>query len=485
MQNIIARLNSKLLLSASIITASIALVIGATFAFFSDTETSQNNLLEAGAVDLKIDNTSYLNGVLNPGTTWTLSDLTDQLFFNFHDIKPGDVGEDTISLRVQNDAWACANFNMTKNDDNTCTEPELLDDPDCDEPDGDVNDGDLAQNLNFVFWTDDGDNVLETGETIIKEGTAGAALNTDLTLADSNQNNLGGQDGDPLEGSTTYYIGKAWCFGTLTLAPLSQDGQGAGGPRTPANSSGGISCDGTSLNNATQTDIVMADFTFNAVQARNNPNFLCFPLPTPTPTPIPSPSPSPQACNQADVMLVLDRSGSINSTELGQLKTAAKDFVDSLGLSALGIHAGKSSFATTGNLNHHLTDDPVSLKAAIDAMTSGGLTNLKAGIDLAKTEMDNPGDGHDRADGTSPDKMIIITDGHPNRPLPSSTSDDVAAASADAARLAGSEIFVVGVGSDVNQSYLENEIADDSSHYFSVSDYSALQDTLEDLDLCD
>jgi len=466
----------RLLLSFATLLGATALIIGATFAFFSDTETSANNTLEAGALDLKIDNTSYYNGVLNQDTTWTLSDLTDQLFFDFQDIKPSDFGEDTMSFHVDNDSWVCAEFTLTENSDNTCTEPELLDDVTCEEPG--LDDGELAQNINFVFWEDDGDNVLEDDEGIIEQGTAEDVFdNNTITLADSLINNIGGIPGDPMAGGSNHYIGKAWCFGTLTLAPVPAD-QGV-----DPTQNGGILCDGSQLDNATQTDRVLADIQFSAVQSRNNPDFVCGGEPTITPTV--TPTPTLAACQQADVMLVLDRSGSINSTELGQLKTAAKDFVDSLGLSTTGIHAGKSSFATTGSLNHHLSDNPVSVKAAIDAMVAGGFTNLKAGIDLAKTEMDNPGDGDDRTDGTSPDKMIVITDGHPNRPLPSSTADDVAATSADAARAAGSEIFVVGVGADVNETYLKNEIADDAAHYFSVSSYGGLQTALAALDLCE
>ncbi|MBI4058014.1 VWA domain-containing protein [Candidatus Microgenomates bacterium] len=484
----------RILLSLLLLGIVGSAAFGLSNAFFSDTETSTGNTLAAGSLDLKIDNTCYYNNQAciegswdgNPengacSCTWDSTDLDGHLFFNLTDIKPGDREEDTISLTVEdNDAWACAEILLTKNDDNTCTEPELEDDLTCSDPG--VGQGELAQSLEMIFWVDDGDNVLEEDEDIIKEGTAGAALNQQITLADATSNLFEATPGSGLTGGKTYYIGKALCLGDLTTQPLTQDNLGPTSPTTPANSTGGILCDGTELDNSTQTDSVMADISFSAVQHRNNPGFLCG---GGTPPPSTTPSPTPQACEQADVMLVLDRSGSISSTELGQLKTAAKDFVDSLGLSTTGIHAGKSSFATTGDLNHHLTDDPTSLKAAIDAMISGGLTNLKEGIDLAKVEMDNPGDGHDRTDGTSPDFMIVITDGHPNRPSPSSTADDVAAASADAARLAGSEIFVVGVGADVNESYLENEIADDPDHYFSVSDYSGLQTILQGLDLCE
>lgn len=229
---------------------------------------------------------------------------------------------------------------------------------------------------------------------------------------------------------------------------------------------------------------MLGNIEFRAVQARNNKNFTCEETDL-SPTPTPSPT---LACAQADVMLVLDRSGSINPTELSQLKTAAKAFIDALGLSTFGIHAGFSSFATNGTLNQHLTDDSLTVKSAIDALVSGGFTNLKEGLDLARNEHANPGDGHDRDDSTSPDKVIVITDGHPNRPLPSDTADDAAASSADAYWADGAEIFVVGVGSDVNTTYLKNEIADPDDpgeqHYYSITDYSGLENLLKNLDLC-
>lgn len=477
----------RLLLSLLLIGVLGSVAFGLTTAFFSDKETSSNNSLQAGKVDLLIDNTSYLNGVLNQDTTWKSDNLPGHLFFNFNDIKPSDFGEDTISIKVEdNDAWACAEISLTKNDDNTCTEPELVDDPNCSEPNDNLKDGELAQNINMVFWADDGDNVLEDNEAttsaILAQGTAQKVLDgTKITLADSTKNIFGQTTGTPLKGGQTYHIGKAWCFGTLTLKPLTQDNVGVGSSFSPANSTGGVSCDGSKLNNATQTDVVMADVSFSAFQSRNNPNFTCGPLPSGSPSPSQTPSPTPQACNQADVMLVLDRSGSINPTELSQLKTAAKDFVDALGLSSTGIHGGQSSFATTATLDQQLTDSGTTLKTKIDALVSGGFTDLKDGIGLANGELASI---RDRADGSSPDKMIIITDGHPNRPLPSSTAPAAAQTAATTAKGAGVEIWVVGVGSDVDATYLKT-IATDNSHYFSVSDYSGLKTSLQNIDLCD
>lgn len=480
--------NSRLLLSLASIAAAGTLVVGATVAFFSDNETSQNNTLTAGAIDLKIDNESYYNLVANPDTSWGLNDLTDQLFFNFNDIKPGDVGEDTISLHSQNDCWLCAQLTLTANDDNTCTEPELLNDPNCAEPGGDLEDGELAQNLNFIFWADDGDNVMEQDEypaKVIKQGNAQNVFDGEvIPLADSLNNLLGGSVGDPMPGGLDdqneekiTYIGKVWCFGTLTPAPVAQ---GANNPTLVT----GIDCDGTQLNNATQTDKVLADIKFTAVQSRNNPNFVCQPSASPSPTPTPSPSPTPQPCEKPDVMLVLDRSGSINSSELSQLKTAANDFVNSLSPTLDGAHVGMVSFSTSSTLNAHLTNNGASVQAAINVLTSGGLTNLQSAIVNATNELANPGDGHDRPDVSSPDFFVIVTDGNPNEPGSDANARAVAATAADNARAAGAEIFVVGVGGDVDATYLQSEIADDAAHYFSVANYSNLSTILGGIALC-
>src|SRR3989344_2031755 len=128
----------KILLSFGIIAVAATIVVGATGAFFSDTETSTGNTFTAGDIDLKIDNESYAIDYTIPGypsptgalvlstsTTWTLTDLTVEKFFNFTDLKPGDFGEDTISIHVgSNDAWLCASANITTDSDGTITEPE-------------------------------------------------------------------------------------------------------------------------------------------------------------------------------------------------------------------------------------------------------------------------------------------------------------------------------------------------------------------------
>src|SRR3989338_6055254 len=293
-----------LLGTVTIVGALAAMYIGVTGAFFSDTETSTGNTFAAGAIDLLVDNESYYNGNVCaetapdsgiwqwqgnalfpvPGTecdtSWELDNLTGHLFFNFTDIKPDDEGEDTISLHVNtNDAYMCMNIALTENDDNNTTEPEGLVDPTAN-PDTEW-DGELAQTLQMVWWADDSDNVLEHGETILTgDGTVVGGVETlfnlastsgpfVVALADSENNVWDPQNPGPVPGEETRYIGKAWCFGTLTISPVPFD-TGVSPAVDP-----GVLCDGTLLGNETQTDSALLDVTFDAVQARNNPDFVC------------------------------------------------------------------------------------------------------------------------------------------------------------------------------------------------------------------
>src|SRR3989344_6724671 len=169
----------RIILSLSMIVFVGAVVIGATGAFFSDTETSTGNTFTAGAIDLGVDNTSYYNGVatssLSWGLDWDLSknangDPEAHQFFNFLDLKPGDWGEDTISLHVNNNpAYLCVDVTLTSNDDESSTEPELAElGEDLDTTD--TWDGELAGRLKWYWWADDGDNVYEQGENLINNG---------------------------------------------------------------------------------------------------------------------------------------------------------------------------------------------------------------------------------------------------------------------------------------------------------------------------
>lgn len=185
--------------------------------------------------------------------------------------------------------------------------------------------------------------------------------------------------------------------------------------------------------------------------------------------------------DELDLMLVLDRSGSIGDTNMATVKLAVDSLITALAPSTAGVHIGQTSFATGGTLDLHLTDSETAALAANDGLVSSGLTNLFEGIDLANDELD---DSHVDERPLVADVMIIITDGNPNVPTDEPTARAAAAAAADAARAAGIEVFVVGIGS-VDAAYLSTDIADDASHYFPAVDFDDLSTVLENLVACD
>lgn len=172
---------------------------------------------------------------------WQLADLTDEKFFNFDDVKPGDRGTNVISLHVtSNDAFVCMSTDGDVDNENVLIEPELPEDTTAG-----ATEGELSNYLNVVVWNDDNDGLHESGEEVLYRGLL-RNLNPDAMA---------------LATVDTGYLGLAWCAG---VQPTVQD-----------TDSGAISCDGSGNQDDAQTDSYVADVVFTAVQQRNNDGFVC------------------------------------------------------------------------------------------------------------------------------------------------------------------------------------------------------------------
>ncbi len=240
-------MNKKIVLSLCVIGAVAAVVAGGTIAFFSDKEVSAGNIFTAGGLDLQIDSDCSYNGKacvdgkwdgtnMPCSCVWDPKNLQEgDLLFNFTDIKPGDKSEDTISMHVANDSWACMLIKFTEDKDNTCVGPELAAEPDC-TPEGD---GEVNDNMTIKAWRDtDCDNIWDAGEIeLVKTVTAGGDWM--YAIADASTG-----DANKLIGGEKSCVGVEWEI-----------------PNT--------------VGNEMQTDTLKADFEFAATQWRNNPNFLC------------------------------------------------------------------------------------------------------------------------------------------------------------------------------------------------------------------
>lgn len=185
--------------------------------------------------------------------------------------------------------------------------------------------------------------------------------------------------------------------------------------------------------------------------------------------------PGGEAGEKVDVVLVLDRSGSMGGTKNDEMRAAAKDLVDALNLGPDAAQVGIVSFADQEHLDHELSTNASSIKSAIDGVGADGSTNLEGGVNGGEEELrgsesgtDFSGDitpsGNDRSDAEK--IMVVLSDGSPNVDDDgggadySSDGDSDPVDEASRAKGNGIEMYTIGFG---------------------VSSGSSTADTLEDM----
>jgi Mg-chelatase subunit ChlD len=169
-------------------------------------------------------------------------------------------------------------------------------------------------------------------------------------------------------------------------------------------------------------------------------------------------------CQQpTDVMLTIDRSGSMASESknpvepLTSAKSAALTFVDNL---KPQDKAGLISFATTATfpIDQLLTIDRPAMKEAIEAIAidSDGTqyTNMKDAIEKSIDELTS-----NRHNPQAKRALVILTDGNPTYPEKKGDTHypfDVALAAARDAQSRGIEVFTIGLGNDIDEDFLKS-----------------------------
>ena len=198
-----------------------------------------------------------------------------------------------------------------------------------------------------------------------------------------------------------------------------------------------------------------------------------------------------------DIVLIMDRSGSMvldSPSRLSQAKDAANSFLGNLGVndqSALVSYAS-TAFLDKGLSDNH-TSDAASTEAAVNALVAVGGTNIGDAIDFANQEL-----GSSRINPQAVKVAILLTDGratcpviYPGFPECGYIEDagDIAYAEAKAteAALAEIKIFTIGLGSDVNETMLQNIAATTSAGYYFAPDGSALKGIYDEIsqELCE
>ena len=216
--------------------------------------------------------------------------------------------------------------------------------------------------------------------------------------------------------------------------------------------------------------------------ATDTPTPTSTPTPTPTSTPTPTPTPTttsepiicPTTTTPVDVLLVIDRSGSMQGQPLIDEKAAAQNFVDLMDFAQDQV--GLVSFSDNGTLDQSLTLDGNVVKSAIASLDSGGYTNMTEALVLAQAELTS-----ERHDTTARPVILFMSDGVP-------AGGDTAAlalAAAQEAKDAGTRIFTIGLGS-VDTNLMRQLASEPGDYYFAPAsaDLNAIYHAIAEVVLC-
>ncbi|XP_036355134.1 uncharacterized protein LOC115229549 [Octopus sinensis] len=177
------------------------------------------------------------------------------------------------------------------------------------------------------------------------------------------------------------------------------------------------------------------------------------------------------ACGNAvaDIMFVLDDSGSISKKDFLVMKTFVKKLVSTFPISSNAVQVGIITFSTNvkNQFNLNKFRNILDLNTAIDRIAHiGGWTHTYAALNYLKDSSFTAMSG-DRKDVLN--IAVVITDGNSNNQV-------LTVKAAEKVKKSGTMIFAIGVGKKISNTELKAIGSEPSSKYvFSVNSFDVLQ----------
>ena len=168
------------------------------------------------------------------------------------------------------------------------------------------------------------------------------------------------------------------------------------------------------------------------------------------------------ACFPAvDVTLVIDRSGSMSGQKYSDAKAACSNFVQNLNFSANADQAALVSYNTSAALDQTLTNNLLALNRAISSLPAAtGNTSISLGLQTGQTELLGS-----RHNAQALPVLVLLSDG-----LPTGTdSKSNALYNATQAKNAGTLVFTVGLGSDVDPVLMAGMASAPGDYFFATN----------------
>jgi len=175
---------------------------------------------------------------------------------------------------------------------------------------------------------------------------------------------------------------------------------------------------------------------------------------------------------QRDIVLVVDRSGSMNDdNKFNDLRSAIRVFIQILADSPVEERVGLASYSTTETEDVELTENLTLINTTMDRMPVTGFTNISGGIDAGGRIMSR-GRSRDFVERT----LIVMTDGLQNRGRPARQAATAVAAT-------GTTIHAITFGSDADKSAMREVANIGNGRFFHADNGAQLRRVFEEIAL--